>query len=275
MNVFTKTGANARSKNEVSILCVELGAIGMGPGELSRPVSLAADTCGTVFVADADRMCVVELDDSGSFEREISVNVQPVRIAVSPNGAELFVIGLFEYGRARVFVYNARTGKMTSRFAPEMRSAKSVHFAGYPDCLAATDKYLFYAPAYPYIVRKYTHSGVLAGKIVGDDRGLPGPRRDKLGIMFCPFMVGDMAVDRSGRLVVLVRWARQQQTGWCIDVFAPDGRLICSLPSELLDEEGLATCVAAGDRGRLYVGLSSPYPKLYAVSLAPGIADQE
>ncbi|MEO5378261.1 MAG: 6-bladed beta-propeller [Magnetococcus sp. DMHC-6] len=88
------------------------------PGILSKPLGMAADAAGNIYVMDASKKRVMSYDAEGNFLRSIGTAEQfdrPSAVAVNPEGTKLFAVdtgsarGKDEFHRIRVF--NPKTGE--------------------------------------------------------------------------------------------------------------------------------------------------------------------
>lgn len=92
------------------------------PGELSKPMGLATDSDGNLYVCDAAKKHVVVFDRDGKYLRTIgdsSLFSRPAGLTVDPQGKRLFVVdtGGVKSEKHRVVVFDAQSGEFLYNIA--------------------------------------------------------------------------------------------------------------------------------------------------------------
>jgi NHL repeat len=129
------------------------GIRGTGPGQLNAPVSMAVDTAGNVYIADAGNACVSKFSGLGeprlSFQDD-RVVLHPVSIAVDSGGA----MYLSDGHRGSVIIYRPDGSRLR-----EMRLGLPAAAGGTLRVAVDADGSICVAGKKPFGVRKYTWRG--------------------------------------------------------------------------------------------------------------------
>ncbi len=226
--------------------------IGAG-GELKKPVAVAVDEHGRVFVADTVRGEVIAFDPSGSeirrFQPPHATEYRPVAVAVS--GSALSVADMTSHS---IDVYSIPTGRVIRSIGERGSSSSSDSYPSGVSLDAAGQVYVSFMMNAR--VQVFDTDGRLARTI-----GMPGNRYGSLGTP------KDIAVGPDG-----VSFVADAQFG-CIHLFDPDGRVLLviggprdepggtPLPNGMaiatLLPEKLLDLVPVGFKARYYVWVSN------------------
>ncbi len=241
--------------------------IGAG-GELKKPVAVAVDEHGTVFVADTIRGEVVAFELSGSeirrFQPPKTTDYRPVAVAVT--GGALYVADMANHS---VDVYSTETGRLLRSMGGRGSSTGRTYYPSGISVDAAGQTYV--ADMMNARVQVFDSGGRFTRTF-----GSPGNRYGSLG------MPKDIAVGPDG-----VSFVADAQFA-CIHLFDPDGRLLMviggprdepggtPLPNGMaiatLLPEKLLDLVPHGFKARYYVWVSNTTGQkrlgLFAVGLA-------
>ncbi len=175
-------------------------------GELKKPVAVAVDENGTVFVADTIRGEVVAFEPSGSeitrFKPPKTVNYRPVALAVI--GGALYVADMANHA---VDVYSTETGRRLRSLGGRSSGTGRTYYPSGISVDAAGQTYV--AELMSARVQVFDRSGHFIRAF-----GSPGNRYGSLG------MPKDIAVGPDG--VSFVADAQFQ----CIHLFDPRGRVL-------------------------------------------------
>ncbi len=175
-------------------------------GELKKPVAVAVDEHGTVFVADTIRGEVVAFEQSGSeirrFQHPKTTNYRPVSVAVA--GGALCVADMANHS---VDVYSTETGRLLRSMGGRGSSTGRTYYPSGLSVDAAGQTYV--ADMMNARVQVFDSSGHFTRTF-----GTPGNRYGSLGTP------KDIAVGPDG-----VSFVADAQFG-CIHLFDPDGRVL-------------------------------------------------
>ncbi|HEY3448491.1 MAG TPA: cytochrome c3 family protein [Myxococcales bacterium] len=219
------------------------GALGAGPGELSRPVAIVAADSGEVFVADADARAVMAYSAGGALAQRLDIQGQPVGLARDAASGKLFVA-------------NANTGAIEVYTAALQRAGTVGSFGAAAGQLArasgiALGARLYAVDAFQGAITAFDLSGGYLGTLGTEGRG-----RGQLAIPT------DVAVDASGRLLVANSDAAR------VEVFEPQGFVAPSCGGD-------SDCDGLPDAWELAAGLNPNDPSdAWADSDGDGLTDQ-
>lgn len=238
-------------------------------GELKKPVAVAVDELGTVFVADTIRGEVVAFEHSGSeirrFRPPKATAYRPVAVAVA--GGALYVADMANHS---VDVYSTQTGRWLRSVGGRGSSTGKTYYPSGISIDAAGQTYV--ADMMNARVQVFDRSGQFTRTF-----GSPGKRYGSLGTP------KDVAVGPDG-----VSFVADAQFG-CIHLFDPDGRVLMviggprdepggtPLPNGMaiatLLPETLLNLVPDGFKARYYVWVSNTTGQKRLALFAVGTAE--
>lgn len=213
-------------------------------GVLAKPLGVAIDAKGRIYVADASAKKVFVYDDFGMYLHtvgEFGDLDRPVDVAVSPDGQMVYVMdaGGIDSTRHRVVVYAAE-GEGEKEFEFGRRGIKPGEFNLPTQVEVAPDGTVYVLDAGNFRVQAFTAEGKFlrswgrAGRSFGD---LARPR--------------GMAIDSDGNIYVSDTMFRNVQ------VFNSQGKLLLPIGGELLGNKpggyGMPADIAVDDRQYVYV----------------------
>lgn len=176
-----------------------------GPGKLKKPINLATDKQGNLYVADTIRKKIVMYDPDGNFLKVYgeAYDMKPVDVAVD----ERYVYAL-DLSRSKILVFNKNTGTLVEGLGQDSDNPKEN--LSLPTNMTLTDRGLFYV------------TNITTGTIVQLDRdghaiGTIGRMGDGFGQFGRP---KGIASDSAGR-VYAVDAAHQN-----VQIFDKNGRLL-------------------------------------------------
>ncbi len=178
---------------------------GFGPGKLKKPINMATDKEGNLFVADTIRKKIVMFDPEGNFLKVYgdAYDMKPVDVAADDRN-----VYALDLSRSKILVFNKNTGKLVEGLGQDSSDPKEN--LSLPTNMALTDHGLFYV------------TNITTGLIVQLDRdghtiGTIGKMGDGFGQFGRP---KGIATDSDGR-VYAVDSAHQN-----VQIFDKSGRLL-------------------------------------------------
>lgn len=211
-------------------------------GKLIKPMGVALDAAGKIYVADVRARAIQVYDDFGMYLATIGSRDEldrPVSVAVSPDGQNIYVVdaGGIDSQRHRVVVYNAG-GEML--FAIGSRGEAAGRF-NLPNQMAlAPDGTLYVLDAGNFRVQAFSPDGTFLrtwGQVGNAFGNLARPR--------------GITVDPEGNVYVSDAAFRNFQ------VFDPEGRLLLAIGSEALEDKpgqyALPAGMACDENGNIYI----------------------
>jgi hypothetical protein len=151
---------------------VILGGTGQGPGEFTRPSSLAVSEDGYVFVLDRSAARIHVFDTSGVFEQAIRLQV-PNAHSLAIAGGRLYVSKLFpRAGQAAVIVLDEHGERVDSLVSTSAREAELSEFGSVGRVTRGADGQVLFAHPIPGLwTRVVPRAGAPTGvELVADVR---------------------------------------------------------------------------------------------------------
>jgi DNA-binding beta-propeller fold protein YncE len=178
-----------------------------GLGKLKKPVSVAVDPEGFVYVADSDRREVVVFGPDGSFQNSYGRDMDMKPVALAVDGDSLYVLDLT---KQQVLVLNRRTGASIGAFGRDEGPGKTLHI---PTNMGLDDKGFLYLTNVGHGKTMVFDRDGHYVRSFGELGKIPGMFTRPRGI----------TVDREGQVYVVDAGHQNVQ------IFNPDGRLLMVL----------------------------------------------
>lgn len=142
---------------------------GFGPGKLKKPINLATDNQGNLYVADTIRKKIVMYDPEGNFLKVYgdAYDMKPVDVAVDDRN-----VYALDFSRSKILVFNRNTGKLVEGLGQDSDNPKEN--LSLPTNMALTDRGIFYVTNITTgIIVKLDRDGHVIGTIgkMGDGFG--------------------------------------------------------------------------------------------------------
>lgn len=215
-----------------------------GPGALNKPIGLTVSRDGELYVCDNSGKRVVVYDKDGNYLRAIGgaeYFSRPSGVAVSPDGAKLYVIdtgGVDNYEHHRFTIWNTKTGAFIK--AVGRRGSEAGEFNLALQIATAPDGTVYVVDGGNFRVQAFTADGQFIRKV--------GAVGIKTGQFSRP---KGIAVDRDGNFYVI-------DTGFGnFQIFSKEGQLLLFVgtrgsnggPGEYMLPAG----IAVDEDGRVYM----------------------
>ncbi len=222
------------------------GVTGSAPGQLNRPLGLALDSAGHVYIAEESNNRVSEFDSAGNFVQLFGPDAvfftRPNGVAVGPDG-NIYVADTWDY-QIKVLSPDGevlRTWGQAGEFGAGAQAEPVDGFWGPRDIVVDSDGHVYVADTGNKRIRVYTSDGEYI-RDIGAGGSAPGQLDEPSGLALSP----------DGRLFVADYWNRR------ISVFSTDGSYLYNIPLQAWTTEQGNRPYLAVDAARDYLYVTDP-----------------
>ena len=239
---------------------------GRGPGDHVRPMKIAIDKEGDIFIADMYKRVTI-LDKEGKLKNTLSIKEKGFLAYIAVGFDKNIYLTRFHNSHTdQIFEYDSMTGTLIKTFC------KYNHGETLQDMLSGdiTTDYegnLYYTALYPYEIKKFSKEGKLLN-FFSREANFQEPIKSTIassGIDLLSISMG-IAVFPDGKTMNLIRKETvlsktKRKTEYWFDVYSKDGKWLISFSSDRLKND-FVRLFNIDPFGYLYLDYFNPYPHI-------------